>query len=87
MSECTWNHRVIEFADTDGTPWQQIHEVHYDEDGKPVAYTEEATPVMGANKEELLWVLDQMRRAVEAPVLIERDFQDELAAQSEAQKK
>ena len=31
----TWNYRVIEFIDPNDGPWKAIHEVHYDEAGKP----------------------------------------------------
>lgn len=48
VPENHWNHRVIEFADLDGTPWRQIHEVHY-ERGRPVLYSDDGAVVSGAN--------------------------------------
>lgn len=76
----TWNYRVLEFVDpaTD-EPWQAIHEVHYDDDGKPASYSEEPAVVMshdaGNNVAELGWVLDKMREALSKPALVERDFE------------
>ena len=76
----TWNYRVLEFADpaTD-EPWQAIHEVHYDDAGKPASYSEDPAVVMshdaGNNAAELGWVLDKMREALSKPALVERDFE------------
>jgi hypothetical protein len=73
----SWNHRVIEFRDPDGSVWRAIHEVHYDDAGLPVAYTEgHAVVIADAENcpEEMIRILDRMRAAVEKPVLIEKDF-------------
>ena len=73
-----WNYRVIEFIDPNEGPWRSIHEVHYDEKGKPTSYTEEPARVVsfddGGNERELSWVLDRMRDALGKPVLRESDF-------------
>lgn len=71
-----WNHRVIEFVEPDGTPWRAIHEVHYDDQGRPYAYTESPADVSGANNEELAATLERMRRALERPHLVEDDFKE-----------
>lgn len=74
----SWNYRVIEFVDPDGEPWRAIHEVHYDDAGKPSSYSEDAAIVMSSDGKgdvkELGWVLDRMREALEKPVMVERDF-------------
>lgn len=76
----TWNYRVIEFLEP-GTdePWQAIHEVHYDDDGRPEYYSEDPAVVVshdaGNNRADLCWVLDMMRLALDKPVLVEKDFE------------
>ena len=75
----TWNYRVIEFVDpATNEPWQAIHEVHYDEQGRPSLYTEYPAVVMSHdadnNTAELGWILDRMRDALSKPTLVERDF-------------
>lgn len=73
-----WNYRVIEFVDPHEGPWTAIHEVYYDEAGKPNGYAEQPAQVLsfddGGNQRELAWVLDRMRDALAKPVLRESDF-------------
>ena len=72
-----WNYRVIEFmCPVDKEPWRAIHEVYYDEDGKPCLYTEKPAEVSSSEADgfDLSVVLDRMRLALELPVLVERDF-------------
>lgn len=64
----------MEFPQDDGSPWLEIHEVHY-EDDKPVMYTEKAIGVSGESIEELGIVLDRMKRALAKPILRVSDFQ------------
>jgi hypothetical protein len=71
-----WNHRVIEFVEPDGTPWRAIHEVQYDDQGRPCAYTENPADVSGESDEDLLVALERMRRAIEKPHLVEADFKE-----------
>lgn len=73
-----WNYRVIEFVDPNDGPWTAIHEVYYDDAGKPNGYAEDPAQVVsfddGGNVRELSWVLDRMRDALGKPVLRESDF-------------
>lgn len=71
-----WNHRVIEFTQADGAKWRAIHEVHYDDHGRPYAYTKNPADVSGANNEELALTLERMRIAIERPHLAESDFKE-----------
>jgi hypothetical protein len=73
MSEATWNHRIIQFVDTDGSPWFAIHEVHY-VDGKPEMYTEDPVPVASETVEGMRWQLEMMLKCLSFPVLKESDF-------------
>lgn len=72
----SWNYRVIEYVEPEDDPWWAIHEVYYDDDGKPIRYTEE--PAWAMSLEDmggsLSWVLDRMRDALSRPVLKESDF-------------
>ncbi len=78
----TWNHRVIEYRDPDGSIWRMIHEVHYDDDGRPVAYTERGAEVVGEDADEMRRTLERMLACLDKPVLVEADFQTEQRAGS-----
>ena len=69
----SWNYRVIEFADLDGSPYRQIHEVHYEE-GKPKYYAENPAHVMWSGDDDPKLILEMMTKALEKPVIVEADF-------------
>ncbi|KWN80853.1 hypothetical protein WM24_23745 [Burkholderia ubonensis] len=69
----TWNHRVVEHQ-TNGETWRAIHEVYYDDAGVPWGYTENAVGIVWDEDGDPHWTLDQMRKALDAPVLAESDF-------------
>jgi len=72
-----WNYRIIEFVEDDGNIWRAIHEVHYDDEGNPVTYTEEAASI-GWNVSEgdstPTEILNMMSACLDKPVLVEKDF-------------
>lgn len=72
----SWNYRVIEFVEANDNPFRQIHEVHYNEDGKPVNYSEDPAVVMWdvADKDTGYDILQMMAKALNKPVLVEADF-------------
>lgn len=76
----TWNYRVIEFTDGDDT-WQAIHEVYYDDAGKPSGYTEKEVGVSISTVEggeptgdDLAGVYMRMGEAFGKPVLKPENF-------------
>jgi hypothetical protein len=72
----SWNYRVI--RQTKGVEtFLAIHEVYLDSVGNPTAITKEPVEVMGENEDELRWVLDRMREALDRPVLEATQFTDE----------
>lgn len=79
-----WNHRVIEFVEPDGAKWLAIHEVHYDDRGRPYAYAESPAEVSGEINEELLATLERMRAAIDRPHLV--DWASNIAAAIRATK-
>lgn len=73
----TWNYRIIEQANEHGDRWRAIHEVYYDDEGKPRSYTVDAVGVQWDVEEgddAGLRTLDQMREAFTLPVLRPEDF-------------
>ena len=72
----TWNYRVIERVTPLKTPsgatdvYRAIHEVHYESDGRPVAYSEHPATI-GWNPTEgddaPLVILDRMHEALAKP--------------------
>jgi hypothetical protein len=73
-----WNHRVIEFVEPDGAKWLAIHEVHYDDRGRPYAYAESPAEVSGESAEELSQTLERMRAAIGKQHLVDTDFRAEI---------
>jgi hypothetical protein len=67
-----WNHRVIR-SRRNGEEWYAIHEVYYDDDGKPETYTAEPDGIEGESLEELRQYLTWMRAALRQPVLTVND--------------
>lgn len=90
----TWNYRVIEFVtppytDEPNERWRAIHEVYYDENGRPVGYTENPA-VIGWHADDgdsvPLTIIERMREALAKPVLVPSDFHAEQAATNATQK-
>ena len=71
-----WNYRVIEFVESNGDQFRQIHEVHYDANDKPKAYSEAPAVIMWDVSEEnaAIEILEKMKEALNKPVLIKSDF-------------
>jgi hypothetical protein len=74
----TWNHRVIKsIYDVVGQPDEisyAVHEVYYDEDGKPTSYTKEPVFPCGDTLEELQQEIERFAEAARNPVLTDADF-------------
>jgi hypothetical protein len=68
-----WNHRVLRR----GGPGERIfgvYEVYYDDDNQPRYCTSNPVGVVGETKAEMLELLDQMRDALDDPILRYEDF-------------
>ena len=65
----SWNHRVVRHRHPSGDESLEIHEVYYDDDGKPDGVTEEGVSVAGETVEELNKVLALMQQAISKPIL------------------
>ena len=65
----SWNYRVVQREDLFA-----IHEVYYDEAGKPAAVTADAMTPDGDTLEELRETFEQFREAFDQPVLQYEDF-------------
>ena len=72
----TWNHRVLAQTEGDGI-YFQIHEVYYDNEGKPDGFTKDGISVGGDSLESLSWVLERMKECLDKPVLSYSDFPNE----------
>ena len=68
-----WNHRVVDMsAENEGNPLFGIREVYYEDNGIPTGHGEPS--VMSDTMEGLKWVVDQMKEALDQPVLTPKDF-------------
>lgn len=64
----SWNYRVIRHT-VDGETGYGVHEVYYNEDGKPIACTEEPAKPYGETPDELAKDVLHFASALEKPVL------------------
>ena len=70
----TWNYRIIEHKNFDGTSWFAIHEVHYNSQGKPEYCSEGPCSSHGEDIESLTIDMQYMMEAFNKPVLRYNDF-------------
>ena len=64
----SWNHRLMKMKDGEDD-FYQIHEVFYDKEGNVESYTKNGVTVGGNNIGEVKWVLLEMLKALDKPVL------------------
>jgi hypothetical protein len=64
----SWNYRVLAHKDDDDV-MLMIHEVYYDENGKPNSYTVNPVPVRGEDLDALKFSLEKMNEALTKPIL------------------
>lgn len=70
-----WNCRVMFFPDGKPDPYYAIHEVYYDENGKPTAYSEgEAVAIWEDHADLGRLVVLRMLEAFDKPVLTPADI-------------
>lgn len=76
----TWNYRVVRHRDpTEEQGWiVSIHEVFYDEQGKPVLMSEQPAGVVSSTVMGLSEVLSTLRQAFDLPILNAEDLKDKL---------
>jgi hypothetical protein len=72
----SWNHRILAHKDGDEV-YFEIHEVYYDEDGKPISYTADGANVGSESLDGIKRVLDKMKECVNKPILSADDFPNE----------
>lgn len=68
-----WNYRVVPFVFDHGDyseRWVEIREVHYNDDGNPVAVSDSSGAPMGEDVDQLLWTLQMMGEAAMKPLFI-----------------
>lgn len=70
----TWNYRLIDHGENQGERYFAIHEVHYDDTGKPVSVSEDGARIGGETVDDIKDVLERMRGALEKPALRYEDF-------------
>ena len=69
-----WNYRVMQF-NVHGESSCAIHEVHYDDEGKPAAYTvNPAYVAWDADEGDPTGILLRMAEAIDKPTLTPADF-------------
>ena len=64
----TWNHRILA-SEHNGEMSLDIHEVYYDENGKPNGYTKNPVSVSGDSLKSITWTLNRMIEAKSKPIL------------------
>lgn len=71
----SWNYRIIKTT-IGGEDSYGIHEVYYDENGKPKMYSEDPIPAHGETLTELREDMDRLLQAFEKPIISSDDFKD-----------
>ena len=64
----SWNHRLLAHEHK-GEIYLRFHEVHYDENGKPIGCTYNPIPVGGESVKSCRWTLNRMKEALQKPIL------------------
>ena len=73
----TWNHRVIRRRYETGEEYFAIHEVYYDNDGKPSSVTTLPVAIFEDSINDLAITIDHIRECLDKPVLdYDEDFPD-----------
>ena len=67
----TWDYRIVKDPKED---WFGIYEVFYNEEGIPSPSSEKPERVQGENVKEIRGVLKRMKRALDLPILEDKDF-------------
>lgn len=74
----SWNYRLMATPDGNEGMWFEIHEVYYDEEGKPKNYTTIPAEISGNNIDDIMFSLNAMKEAVNRPILwMEENFPEE----------
>ena len=63
-----WNHRILAHKHKDEV-YLQIHEVYYDENGKPYGYTENPISIGSETIKGITWQLNRMIECRKKPIL------------------
>ena len=67
-TKSSWNHRVLAHEYKDEVVFQ-IHEVYYNEEGKPNGSTKDGVIVVGESKKDIAWTLNKMKECLKDPIL------------------
>lgn len=70
----TWDYRMIEHKNRDGSSWFAIHEVYYNDLGAPQYCSEGPCSAHGEDTETLLTDMQYMMKALNKPTLRYTDF-------------
>lgn len=65
----TWNHRLVRRKDGRGVEFYAVHEVYYDDRGRPVAVTLDPVPVQGESPDGASELHAMMIEAFVRPIL------------------
>lgn len=69
----SWNHRVLAYKQPNGEVYLKIHEVYYDEDNVPNAYSSNPISLQSETLQGINWTLNKMKECLKKPVLWEGD--------------
>lgn len=72
----SWNHRILARKHK-GEVYYQIHEVYYDDNGKPNSYTANPITISSDDIEGIKWQLEHISKCLDKPILSLEDFPNE----------
>lgn len=71
-----WNHRILAHKYEDEV-YYKIHEVYYDDKGKPNSYGKDGVNLMYHDLEAIRWTLNKIQECLSKPVLCAKNFPEE----------
>jgi hypothetical protein len=72
-----WNHRVLAHKSNEVEIYFQVHEVYYNDKGKPQYYTENAISIGGESYNEIQWQISKIQECLTLPVIDADNWPDE----------
>lgn len=69
----SWSYRIVKKKNNDAV-WYGIHEVFYDDEGKPTMCTEDPITLEAESMKDFGWMLSQFKIATNQPWLNYKDF-------------
>ena len=69
----SWSYRIVK-TNVGDVSWYGVHEVYYDDEGKPALVSEEAVSLKEETVDDLDFLIGKIKIALKQPILNYEDF-------------